>query len=98
MFNNQRYMTRGVTGLNSILTVIPWVLIDTMEVESKDYLQIFNCKADVIDGVSMQTIEHKQEQPAYSCKHSYPCECPVNTKLFCIDSQTHSTLLLADEY
>ena len=42
MFNNQRYVTRGISNeLPLMLQIILWGLIDTMEVAEKDYLQIF---------------------------------------------------------
>ena len=42
MFNNQRYVTRGISNeLPLMLQIILWGLIDTMEVAEKDYLQVF---------------------------------------------------------
>ncbi|MGN0648845.1 MAG: DUF960 family protein, partial [Oscillospiraceae bacterium] len=42
MFNNQRYVTHGISSEVPLLTqIILWGLIDSMEVAEKDYLQVF---------------------------------------------------------
>ena len=48
--------------------------------------------------VSHRNITHSQEQPPYSYEMDMPCEDAVNAKIFVIDDQTHSTMLLAEEY
>ncbi len=43
MFNNQRYVTRGISNeLPLMLQIILRGLIDSMEVVEKDYLQVFH--------------------------------------------------------
>ena len=42
MFNNQKFLTRGIESeLPSWLTNLMWHMVLTMEVEEKDYLQVF---------------------------------------------------------
>ena len=42
MFNIQKFLTRGVmTEILSWLTNLMWHIVLTMEIESKDYLQVF---------------------------------------------------------
>ena len=95
MFNNQRYVTRGISNkLPLMLQIILWGLIDTMEVAEKDYLQVFCLSAES----GMQKIIHKQEQPEYSKEYLFPSEAPITAKIFVIDDETHSTMLLAEEY
>ena len=95
MFNNQRYATSGINSELPLLTqIILWRLIDTMEVVRKDYLQVFCLSAD--DG--RQRIIHEQEQPEYRKEYLFPSENPVTAKVFVIDDESHSTMLLAEEY
>ena len=42
MFNNQKFLTRGVMAdTPSWLTNLMWHMVLTMEAEEKDYLQVF---------------------------------------------------------
>ena len=42
MFNNQKFLTRDVMAeIPSWLTNLMWHMVLTMEVEEKDYLQVF---------------------------------------------------------
>ena len=65
-----------------------------MEVEKKDYLQIFRLSRTATG----QRIEHEQEQPPYQKVLDVPCEDAVSAKVYIIDDGTHVTMLLADEY
>ena len=95
MFNNQRYVTRGISNeLPLMLQIILWGLIDTMEVAEKDHLQVF-CLSNES---GKQKIIHKQEQPEYSKEYLFPSEEPITAKIFVIDDETHTTMLLAEEY
>ena len=95
MFNNPRYATSGINSELPLLTqIILWGLIDTMEVAEKDYLQVF-CLSEES---GMQKIIHKQEQPEYSKEYLFPSEDPITAKIFVIDDETHTTMLLAEEY
>lgn len=95
MFNNRRYCTSGVTSTLPLMTqIFLWGLIDTMEVAEKDYLQVFLLSDE--DG--QQRIIHEQEQPEYRKEHLFPSENPITAKIFVIDDETHTTMLLAEEY
>ena len=94
-FNNQRFMTRGVDEILSPLLVLSlWALIDNLP-PPRDYLQVFNLSKK--DG--KQKIEHIQEDPEYRREYLLNTGTPVFCgKIFVIDDETHSTMLLASEY
>ena len=59
MFSNPRYCTKGISENVTLLTqIILWDLIDSMEIEEKDYLQIFKLTTDG----TTQHVTHIQEQ------------------------------------
>ena len=98
MFNNPRYLTRGIKAEIPILTqVLMWEMIDKMQVEKKDYLQVFRLRTAEANGELVQQIVHTQEQPPYENIVTINTK-PVSQKIFVIDDVTHSTMLLADEY
>ena len=95
MFTSQRYATRGVTTtVPLVLQIILWDLIDSMEVAEKDYLQVFRLSAES----GKQKITHSQEEPDYCKEYLFPSEEPITAKIFVIEDETHTTMLLAEEY
>ena len=59
MFNNQKFLTRGVMAeIPSWLTNLMWYMVLTMEVKEKDYLQVFQLTKTPVG----QHIVHEQEQ------------------------------------
>ena len=95
MFNNQKFLTRGVMAeIPSWLTNLMWHMVLTMEVEEKDYLQVFKL---VANGTNQQ-VTHSQEEPDYERTFTFPTDEPITAKIFVIDDETHSTMLLAEEY
>lgn len=100
MFQNSRYITRGIQAeIPAFTTMILWEMIETARQEVPlDYLQVFRLYPAHEQGVTMQKVIHTQEQPPYRKTLCFPCENPVRAKIFCIDDETHSTMLLADEY
>ena len=95
MFDNQKFLTRGVMAeIPSWLTTLMWHMVLTMEVEEKDYLQVFR----LTKTPAGQHIIHEQEQPLYRYELDIPCDDAVDAKVFVIDDSTHSTMLLAEEY
>lgn len=97
MFKNKRYCTAGIAEQVPLCTqAIMWDLVDNMEVESKDYFQVF--KLSVYDG--QQRIVHEQEIPQYKKIYDITlCGAdPTIGKIYVIDSDTYSTMLFADEY
>ncbi len=94
MFNNQRYITRGVQAEIPLeLQLFMWACIDRMS-EPKDYLQVFTFESVGI----LQKIVHKSEQPEYCMNYFIPYGKPITEKVYVIDDGDHSTMLLAEEY
>ena len=95
MFNNQKFLARVIESeISSWLTNLMWHMVLTMEVEKKDYLQVFRLTKTPVG----QHIVHEQEQPLYRYELDVPCDDAVDAKVFVIDDFTHSTMLLAEEY
>ena len=95
MFNNQRYLTRGVEAdIPLHLQLCMWGCIDRLP-EERDYFQIFRLEPM---GETMQRITHESEQPAYKKVYLIPSANPITEKIYIIDSDDYSTMLLASEY
>jgi hypothetical protein len=96
-----RYTTRGIEREISIeLQLYLWNCIDKLKEQGKelDYLQVFELTKERFDDIYFQRIEHRQEVPEYRSEYNvFPTEM-VNAKIFVIDDDTHSTMLLAEEY
>jgi len=61
----------------------------------KDYLQVFTCSG--FDG--KQKITHIQEEPEYKREYLLQTDASIFIgKIFVIDDEAHSTMLLAEEY
>ena len=94
MFQNKRFLTRGVQAEIPIeLQLFLWNCIDNLP-EERDYFQVFALKE--IDG--KQHIHHFSEQPEYSKEYQISTEKPITAKIYVIDDTDHSTMLLAEEY
>ena len=94
-FNNKRYITCGVSArVNLFLQCFMWQCIDELPT-SKDYLQVFEFKEED----NKRIIVHSQEEPEYKKEYLFYADIPFfNGKIFVIDDDTHSTMLLAEEY
>ncbi|MDE5583584.1 MAG: DUF960 domain-containing protein [Ruminococcus sp.] len=94
MFDNQRYITRGIDfEIPFELQFFMWECIDRMP-EPKDYFQVF----ELNDLGGMQRIIHFSEQPEYRMNYFIPTNKAVTAKIYVIDSEDYSTMLLANEY
>ena len=94
MFQNQRYLTRGVGDTIPLqLQMFIWTCIDRLP-NTCDYLQVFRLKP--FGG--MQQIEHTAEEPAYRKIYLFPIDNPITAKIYVIDSEIYCTMLLAEEY
>lgn len=94
MFNNQRYLRREVQAEIPIeLQLFMWGCIDKLP-EERDYFQVF--KMENLNGI--QKITHFSEQPAYRKEYLIPTDRPITSKVYIIDSDEYSTMLLASEY
>lgn len=100
MFENQRYITRGILSIVPLETqLILWDLIEQLGTKtSLDYLQVFKLQSVTVKGQMLQAIEHHQEAPEYFHKQYFHVSEAIDTKLFVVDDEDHSTMLLADEY
>ena len=94
MFTNQRYLTHGIEASIPIrLQTLLWNLIDLLPPE-RDYLQVFWLKP--FGG--MQQVFHTAEEPEYKKVLLFPSDNPINAKIYVIDDDDHTTMLLAEEY
>ena len=95
MFQNQRYLTRGVQDtIPPELQLLMWNALEAVP-EPKDYFQIL--RLFVLNGI--QCIEHQQEQPPFKREYLLPTvENPITAKVYIIDDGDHRTMLLAEEY
>ncbi len=94
MFNNQRYLTRGAADEIPLeLQFFMWECVDRMP-EPKDYFQVF----ELSNLSGMQRIVHFSEQPEYRMNYFIPTNKAVTAKIYIIDSNEYSTMLLASEY
>lgn len=94
-FKNKRFMTKGVAiSVHPLLQILMWQIIDEMP-QPKDYLQIF----ELTNENGQQRIIHTQEEPEYRREYLLKTDTPMFIgKIFTIDDETHSTMLLAEEY
>ena len=94
-FNGQRYLTKGVQiEVPFDLQMFMWYLVNNLN-EPKDYLQVFRL---FVSEKGNQHIVHEQEVPAYSREYEVQTDTPINAKVYVIDDEDHSTMLLAEEY
>lgn len=95
MFNNSRYLTRGISSEIPIeLQLFMWSCIDSLPSKC-DYFQVFELSS--VNNV-FQRIHHFSEQPKYSMEYLIPAETFINAKVYVIDDGEYSTMLLAEEY
>jgi len=95
MFDNQRYLTKGVNAeIPFELQAFMWDCIDRLPKDGRDYFQVF----ELSDLGGMQHIIHFSEQPEYRMNYFIPTPNAVTAKVYVIDSEEYSTMLLAEEY
>lgn len=94
MFDGKKYITRGIEeNIPLELQIILWDMVSSMPIE-KDYLQVF--KLSTKDNVL--TIKHSQEIPQYEKTYQLVVFEPINEKIYIIDNDEYSIMLLVDEY
>jgi hypothetical protein len=100
MFDNKRYITAGVNSkIDPKTQMIIWNLIKNLKATiSLDYLQIFVLSKLQLSGITLQRLIHIQEIPEYRQEYILTDVEASDEKIFVIDDQTHSTMLLAQEY
>lgn len=94
-FKNDRFITKGVDfAVNPLLQFFMWHLIDAMP-PPKDYLQVFKLAKEN----GKQKITHIQENPEYKREYLLNSDTPFFVgKIYVIDDDKYSTMLLAEEY
>lgn len=94
LFENSRYPTRGIDAeIPPTLQLFLWNCINLLP-EERNYLKVFELKPLG----DMQQIKHTSEQPEYRKVYLIPANHPITAKIYVIDSETYSTMLLAEEY
>ena len=94
-FQNRRLVTIGVcTEISDTLQGVMWAMVS--QIKEPDYLQIFELQGTP-EGV---LICHSQEVPPYENVVKVNCvvELGFKKKVYIIDDETLSTMLLAEEY
>lgn len=93
MFDNQCYITKGIdTEIPFELQIFMWEAVSF--IPEPDYLQIFKLEPFGM----MQRITHEQEQPPFRREYLIPTDKPITAKVYIIDSDDYSTMLLSSEY
>ena len=94
-FKNKRFITKGIAeNVNPLLQIFMWECIDGLKVP-KDYLQVFELTVEE----GKKKIKHIQEEPEYQKEYLLGVDTPFyGGKIFVIDDETHSTMLLAEDY
>ena len=94
-FKNQRFITKGVDShLSLLLHHFMWSCIDNLP-PPRDYLQVFVLSNE---NGKVKTV-HTQEEPEYKREYLLDADAPFYIgKIFVIDNESHSTMLLANEY
>lgn len=101
MFDNERFMTKGIQDKISLeLQLFMWSCIDTLKWQENevDYLQVFELSTWKRNEVLFQNIEHRQEVPKYKRVYKVPIKEAISKKIFVIDDGINTTMMLAEEY
>jgi len=101
MFDNERFMTKGIQNKISLeLQLFMWSCIDSLKWKEKeiDYLQVFELSTWNRNEIMFQNIEHRQEEPKYKRVYKVPIKEAIMEKVFVIDNGCQSTMMLAEEY
>ncbi len=100
MFDKEKYITKNIQNQLPQETILfLWTLIEEARSQIElDYLQIFHLSRVTLDGVPVQKVTHSQENPKYKNEVYIFCNDIITNKVYCIDDETHSTMLFANEY
>lgn len=100
-FNNERFVTRGITNnIPLTIQIALWQTVDELVASDTptDYLQVFTL-TNINNDVPMLKVVHSQEVPPYKKEYVIQdCNLDSDFKIYIIDDSTHSTMLLATEY
>ena len=93
--DGKRYTTRRVQQtLQPALQNMLWYLVETMAVEKKSDIQVF----ELADNKGVLQVTHIQERPEYHELHTLPGFAPLTATVLVVDEFGHCTMMLGDEY
>jgi hypothetical protein len=99
MFNGDKYITTGISAtIPEFLQLTLWYIIETMTINEKDYLQVFELNEVIEDGKRKQKIVHFQEQPEFKEEFIITTKKIITGKIYIIDDGGYSTMMFASEY
>ena len=100
MFDKQKYLTCGINSKVPLAIQLSlWHMIEKARPNVQlDYLQIFRLSVTKTNGMTVQKIIHEQENPPYKTSIDLPAVDTYSGKIYVIDDDTHSTMLLPEEY
>lgn len=102
MFDNKRYITKGVNETVSIeLQMLLWNLIDELKKRENfkiDYLQVFELRNIKSNKSFNQEITHRQEVEPYKKMYLFSDTEPINAKIYVIDSSEETVMMISNEY
>ena len=93
----KRYITCGIKDQVPMdIQLFCWQCYEKVKASGEyDYLQVFELKQV---GEQDQQIEHRQEVPKYNQVYQLRAIHPINQKIFIIDEEETTIMLLAEEY
>lgn len=106
MFDNERYITKGIrSDIDEGIQIKIWNIIDrlkSMPNFSMDFLQVFELKKirNTLEFNSCynQEIIYFQEEPEYKENIFLKIDNPVDVKIYVIDDSEHTVMMKASEY
>ena len=99
MFDNDRYITKGISDtIPEFLQITLWYVLETMTIKEKDYLQIFELSEIIKEGKLKQKILHSQEQPEFKEEFIITTKEPITEKIYIVDDESYATMMLSSEY
>lgn len=98
MFKGEKYIPRNIhQKLPSFLQIILWYMVETMQVEKKDNLQVFELHPVEEDGKIKQRIVHTQEHSNFRKEYTTCSKTILKVKIHVIDDGKNCTMLLVTE-
>lgn len=100
MFDGKRYGTAGINAtVDHGIQLFIWNIIEELKSRTQlDYLQVFDLTKVLLFGRFVQKIVHSQEIPHHRQEYIINTINPVDAKIYVIDDEAYSTMILAEEY
>lgn len=88
MFDKTRMITKGVqVEIDQYIQNLMWYMIENMEVEKKDYLQVFEFTEEMRNNQPVQKVVHSQEIPQYKAAYIFKTSNIITKKVYVIDDE-----------